>query len=77
MKSLVTDYLIKENKTCTKPGQEEGEVCGRNGCTAIIEISLCEDCSCHIRAPCSSCISMHLFCPECDWNFDNDENFDI
>lgn len=50
-----------------KHGIEEGDVCGRDGCEATIEFQKSEDCSCHIWAPCDSCTSVKLHCPECDW----------
>lgn len=50
-----------------KNGSEEGSVCGRNGCEGVIAYQKSENCSCHISPPCSSCMSVRLHCPECDW----------
>lgn len=50
-----------------KIGHEEGEECGRNGCAGVIEYQKSENCSCHLGAPCGSCTSVKLHCPECDW----------
>lgn len=48
-------------------GCEEGDVCGRQGCEGVIEFQKPENCSCHLGAPCHSCTSVHLHCPECNW----------
>ncbi len=48
-------------------GEDEGCVCGREGCAGILEYTNSENCSCHISPPCSSCCSVRLRCPECDW----------
>ena len=47
----------------------EGEVCGRNGCTGIIEEKDIDgSCSCHINPPCSYCEQAKEYCPECEWD---------
>lgn len=48
-------------------GTEEGDICGRDGCDGVIAYTKSENCSCHISPPCSSCMSVKLHCPECDW----------
>jgi hypothetical protein len=53
-------------------GYEEGETCGRNGCTGIVALHEPRGCYCHISPPCSSCTSPRGYCPECDWHEAND-----
>ena len=48
-------------------GHEEGELCGRDGCAGHIEFTKPDNCSCHLSAPCSSCTSTYLHCPDCGW----------
>lgn len=48
-------------------GCEEGDVCGREGCEGVIKLQKSQNCSCHLSAPCSSCMDVRLFCPDCDW----------
>jgi len=50
-------------------GTEEGQVCGRDGCTGVIELLPEGDggCSCHISPPCGFCLSSMPECPECHW----------
>lgn len=48
-------------------GYEEGSTCNRNGCTGCIQMRPSENCSCHINPPCSSCTAPRNYCPECDW----------
>jgi hypothetical protein len=50
-----------------KIGHEEGELCGREGCDGRIAYTKPDGCSCHISAPCSSCTSTYLHCPDCGW----------
>ncbi|WP_031254266.1 hypothetical protein [Curvibacter lanceolatus] len=45
----------------------EGDTCGRDGCTGVINVHPSENCSCHISPPCHSCTSPRNFCPECGW----------
>lgn len=49
-------------------GVDEGETCGRDGCTGKIEVKPVENCSCHINPPCSACTSPRGECPECGWD---------
>lgn len=52
-----------------KFGQEEGEICWRNGCQGTIAVAeRTGDCSCHIAPPCGSCTEPREYCPECDWH---------
>jgi len=53
-------------------GYIEGEVCGRNCCIGIIDTHPSDNCSCHLCAPCSSCTAPRNFCPECDWQEEDD-----
>ena len=48
-------------------GFDEGERCGRDGCEGVIECRRSENCSCHLSAPCSSCVAPREFCPACGW----------
>lgn len=48
-------------------GQEEGEICWRNGCRGVIALQGQDDCSCHIAPPCGHCTTAKEYCPECDW----------
>ena len=48
-------------------GIEEGDVCGRDVCTGIIQLQKSENCSCHINPPCSSCTRVKLHCAACNW----------
>jgi hypothetical protein len=46
-----------------------GEVCNRNGCTAIISEHEKEGCcSCHVNPPCGYCTTDASYCPGCDWD---------
>ncbi len=54
-------------------GIEKGEICNRNSCKGIIDEHEKETgCSCHINAPCGSCERDYSFCPECDWNAEDE-----
>lgn len=50
-----------------KVGTEEGETCIREGCAGRIEFQRSENCSCHLSAPCESCLAVKLHCPVCGW----------
>jgi hypothetical protein len=54
-------------------GYEEGDVCGRDGCTGIIEEREVENCSCHISPPCAQCVEDRTYCPECGWRGKDEE----
>lgn len=50
-------------------GLVDGEICNRNGCKGIIEIQRPEgSCSCHTNPPCSYCTDANYYCPECEWD---------
>ena len=50
-------------------GVEAGQVCGRDGCTGILEEHDTDSgCSCHISPPCGHCTTSREFCPVCDWD---------
>ena len=50
-------------------GTETGEVCNRNGCKGVIEEHIKEGaCSCHLNPPCSYCVDDNHYCPECNWD---------
>lgn len=50
-------------------GFEEGETCGRDGCTGVITATHEPEgcCSCHIAPPCGYCTTPREECPECGW----------
>ena len=48
-------------------GQEEGDLCRRDGCCGRMEIKPTENCCCHISPPCWGCTNAPLWCPECGW----------
>lgn len=56
-------------------GFEEGERCGREGCTGIIAASKQDDCSCHIAPPCGHCTTPREYCPECDWHATDETDY--
>lgn len=56
-----------------KFGYCEGEICGRDECSGIIEIEEPEDCSCHISAPCHYHVNTDMWCPECGWRALDDD----
>jgi len=46
-----------------------GEKCNRLGCAGIIDEHYSDDgCSCHISPPCSYCTTPREYCPECEWD---------
>lgn len=57
-------------------GNEEGEVCWRNGCQGVIALRSADDmdggCSCHINPPCGFCTTPREHCPVCDWDADEE-----
>jgi hypothetical protein len=53
-------------------GYEEGSTCNRDGCKGVIAMHKSEHCSCHIAPPCASCTAPRGFCPECDWQEEDD-----
>ncbi|WP_391564595.1 hypothetical protein [Sinorhizobium meliloti] len=58
---------------CEEVGWEAGAICGRKGCTGIIEQhSTEESCSCHINSPCGKCTTPREFCEECGWEAERD-----
>lgn len=54
-------------------GDEDGAVCGRNGCGGIIQERPIENCSCHISPPCGACTTPREWCPVCDWSAEEEE----
>lgn len=51
-----------------KIGEEEGDICNRNGCLGTLyEQDIEGGCSCHSNPPCSYCTEPKLACDECDW----------
>lgn len=55
-------------------GDQEGEVCGRDGCKGVIALrSIDGCCSCHINPPCGYCTTPKEYCPECDWDAEEEE----
>ncbi len=57
------DMLIGMGKP--KEGNEEGDICNRDGCIGIMAYPKSENCSCHISAPCSECTNKVLTCQVC------------
>lgn len=57
-------------------GTDEGDHCGRNGCSGTIELGDPDDgcCSCHINPPCSYCTGKRLICNECGHEVGEQEN---
>jgi len=54
-------------------GVGEGQVCNRDGCFGVIELSMPENCSCHLGSPCPSCESAFKpYCPECGWSSEDE-----
>ena len=51
----------------TPLGTEEGDTCGRDGCTASLAFRQVDTCTCHICAPCNACTASFLACPGCGW----------
>jgi hypothetical protein len=49
-------------------GYNKGEICNREGCRGIIDEHDKDGCSCHSAPPCSSCTRTYEYCPECDWD---------
>lgn len=54
-------------------GAFEGETCWRNGCQGVIKQRPVEGCSCHIHPPCSACTTNCQYCPDCDWDADEED----
>lgn len=54
-------------------GDEEGAVCGRNGCKGIIELRPHKGCYCHISPPCGACTTPREHCPDCGWSAEEEE----
>lgn len=54
-------------------GENEGDLCNRDGCGGRLEFEEPENCSCHINPPCASCTNVQLYCPECLWSEAEDE----
>lgn len=46
----------------------DGDDCPNPLCNGVLDLTKSENCSCHLgHAPCSSCESIHVECPECYW----------
>lgn len=51
-------------------GQDEGDTCGRNGCTGVLQMTnpeTDEGCACWRSAPCHICLGTRPNCPDCGW----------
>ncbi|HBG52094.1 MAG TPA: hypothetical protein DDW89_09845 [Gammaproteobacteria bacterium] len=57
----------------TEIGTEEGDLCGRFGCTGHIEWQVGKNCSCHLSPPCMACVTAPLMCSECGWEEGDDD----
>lgn len=62
-----------EQQEYIKEGTEEGETCNRDGCVGVIAIKPSEHCSCHISPPCNQCVTAPLYCPECGWEYEDED----
>ena len=51
---------------------EEGDICPVDDCDGCLKLPLVENCSCHISAPCSACVTNTLVCDSCGWEADED-----
>lgn len=56
-------------------GHLEGETCWRNGCQGVITVRPVENCSCHLHAPCGSCMERREQCLACDWRAEDDTDY--
>lgn len=55
-------------------GYLKGEACNRDGCQGIItEHNSDGGCSCHINAPCGYCTTSREYCPECEWDGEEEQ----
>lgn len=55
-------------------GYEKEEVCNRDGCIGIIkEKDLDGGCSCHINPPCGYCTTPKEYCPNCNWDAEQED----
>lgn len=45
-------------------GLADGDMCNRDGCTGFMRVTV-ENCSCHIRPPCSACTDTPAICDKC------------
>jgi hypothetical protein len=48
-------------------GENEGDVCNRQGCTGELIFDDVEGCTCFISPPCSACVNNPLVCDECSY----------
>jgi hypothetical protein len=48
-----------------KFGENEGEICNRDGCAGTMIFPETENCSCHISPPCRACTDKALECSDC------------
>lgn len=69
----------KYNRPIVEPGYFKGEVCGRYGCTGVIEEKDLEGgCSCHTgHPPCGYCETPKERCPECGWDAEDEKWEDL
>ena len=49
----------------TGPAPEEGDKCKIGECSGVYGYARVEDCSCHIRPPCSQCVENPMICLVC------------
>ena len=49
-------------------GVMDGDICNRDGCEGILELSHVENCSCHINPPCQACVGRSIVCPVCGYD---------
>ena len=56
---------IFDKLTSAKVGENEGEVCNRDGCSGLMGFNEVEGCNCFISPPCSRCTDNPLLCLKC------------
>jgi hypothetical protein len=51
--------------TVPEYGQDEGDVCGRDGCRGVMTPTSDGNCSCFLAEPCWSCLGSQMVCDYC------------
>jgi hypothetical protein len=56
-------------------GEEQGQLCWRNGCQGFIDLIPSDDgCTCFLgHPPCRHCTTPKEYCPECGWRADEED----
>jgi len=59
-------------------GYSKGDICNRDNCKGIIQEHDSDGCcSCYINPPCSYCETSREYCPECDWDGNEEQQESI